>query len=530
MTNLIETPTYEAGIYQLEVTDPYLGGTPAIVAGVPTTGWANAQAQQLANRTAYLNISKLSSEDLAAVVDVSKGAASVGRGWQAASSISEVRDLVKTKPSKYVAVAGYYSAGDGGGGLYYLDATDTTSPDNGGSIIVASDGGRWKLNHTGILSVKQFGARGNGSSNDVLAIQATINSLPTWPTQPCGGAVFFPTGRYLVDAPVVAPVAVRLQGPTGNYNAFLQASASFVGEAVVIFKNTTGANYTADGVGISRMRISGTNKACHGVVAYAPRDNFRFEDVFIEGINGGYSAMKIMGTLSGFLSGAISQSGVFDNCTLQHEDATATEPTFYAERLQEATFTNFKVFGGKANVKAASVPIHLRDCRGVTFNGSTSAFSLSHGILVEGVTRFCIGFTFEGHNFEGVDGASLKTLGTAAQYIQGVSLLNPRYEGSTVKAAELTYTSRSFIEGNDKPVELLTGSQFNRVIVKDPGQYINTGGLANQPLFYSTGPSTWTITNTGAVRSFDTLTITLPDLAKAVSSLVADLRATGKVL
>ena len=45
MTNLTETPTYEAGIYQLETTDPVVGGP---------NGIDNLQAKQLANRTAYL--------------------------------------------------------------------------------------------------------------------------------------------------------------------------------------------------------------------------------------------------------------------------------------------------------------------------------------------------------------------------------------------------------------------------------------------------------------------------------------------
>ena len=54
MTNLIETPVYEAGIFQLETTTPVIGGQPAIVAGNPVAGHSNAQALQLANRTAYL--------------------------------------------------------------------------------------------------------------------------------------------------------------------------------------------------------------------------------------------------------------------------------------------------------------------------------------------------------------------------------------------------------------------------------------------------------------------------------------------
>lgn len=45
MTNLTETPDYSPGIYQLELTDPVVGGPEGI---------SNRQAKELANRTAYL--------------------------------------------------------------------------------------------------------------------------------------------------------------------------------------------------------------------------------------------------------------------------------------------------------------------------------------------------------------------------------------------------------------------------------------------------------------------------------------------
>ncbi|HQR82506.1 MAG TPA: hypothetical protein PK283_06330, partial [Thiotrichales bacterium] len=45
MANLTESQTWENGVYQLETTDPILGGP---------NGIANTQAKQLANRTAYL--------------------------------------------------------------------------------------------------------------------------------------------------------------------------------------------------------------------------------------------------------------------------------------------------------------------------------------------------------------------------------------------------------------------------------------------------------------------------------------------
>ena len=45
MANVTETPSFDAGIYQIETTDPVLGGV---------NGIANAQAKGLANRTAFL--------------------------------------------------------------------------------------------------------------------------------------------------------------------------------------------------------------------------------------------------------------------------------------------------------------------------------------------------------------------------------------------------------------------------------------------------------------------------------------------
>lgn len=58
MANVPETPSFDAGIYQIETTDPVLGGV---------NGIANAQAKGLANRTAFLKqqIDQLNSGQLA---------------------------------------------------------------------------------------------------------------------------------------------------------------------------------------------------------------------------------------------------------------------------------------------------------------------------------------------------------------------------------------------------------------------------------------------------------------------------------
>lgn len=90
-------------------------------------------------------------------------------------TITALRALPKTgTPSAFVL--GYYEKGDGGGGAYYLDDVDTVSADNGGTIIVATDGGRWKLSHTGSqISARVFGLKGDGT-DEIVKLQAAVDS------------------------------------------------------------------------------------------------------------------------------------------------------------------------------------------------------------------------------------------------------------------------------------------------------------------------------------------------------------------
>ena len=71
-----------------------------------------------------------------------------------------------------------------------------------------------------IVSVKDFGAKGDGTTDDTAAIQAAIDSVaPTPPASPgdnpagvSGAAVFFPAGTYKVSSTIVVPSYVSLKG------------------------------------------------------------------------------------------------------------------------------------------------------------------------------------------------------------------------------------------------------------------------------------------------------------------------------
>ncbi|TAM00138.1 MAG: hypothetical protein EPN70_23090 [Paraburkholderia sp.] len=88
-------------------------------------------------------------------------------------SIAVLRTISKATYTR-AFVTGYYAAHDGGGGPYQYDPNDTASADNGVTIIVnPTDGGRWKLQHLGRISLMQAGAKGDGS-DDTTPIQNAV--------------------------------------------------------------------------------------------------------------------------------------------------------------------------------------------------------------------------------------------------------------------------------------------------------------------------------------------------------------------
>lgn len=108
-----------------------------------------------------------------------------------------------------VFVQGYTTIADGGSGAFVLSTTDLTSPDNGGTIIVDAAGNRWYRAGLGgsAVSVKWFGATGNGTTDDTASIQNAMNAVSTI-TSPTtlaqclvkGGEVYFPRGTYLFSS------------------------------------------------------------------------------------------------------------------------------------------------------------------------------------------------------------------------------------------------------------------------------------------------------------------------------------------
>ena len=87
-------------------------------------------------------------------------------------SVAALR-LLSSSRNQRARTLGYYAKGDKGGGDYYVDQADTTSADNGITVIVGVDGARWKLDYRK-LHIKQAGAI---EGADIAPILNTIGSI-----------------------------------------------------------------------------------------------------------------------------------------------------------------------------------------------------------------------------------------------------------------------------------------------------------------------------------------------------------------
>lgn len=119
-----------------------------------------------------------------------------------------------------VNLSGYYSAGDGAGGTYNFAPLDTTSVDNGGSVIVDSNSRRWYLERDPAqVNVKKFGALGNGVTNDSAAVTAAANYALS-----VGAYVYFPPGIYPMSLVMTGNLMPWFVGENGTTVVPLSAS------------------------------------------------------------------------------------------------------------------------------------------------------------------------------------------------------------------------------------------------------------------------------------------------------------------
>lgn len=148
------------------------------------------------------------------------------------------------------------------------------------------------------LNVKDYGAKGDGATDDTAAIQSAITDCGA------GQTVFFPVGTYMISSPLYIYRNQTLEGThsawwsyDGGNPSCIKSMASFSGAAMLLAQDMELANLTQeqDGIRVYRMsfdnNVVGTNVDCIQLIGQI-RD-FRMEDVTMS--NGTGSGVHTVG-------------------------------------------------------------------------------------------------------------------------------------------------------------------------------------------------------------------------------------------
>ena len=174
-------------------------------------------------------------------------------------TIADLRLKIGSPKEPVAQTSGYYAAGDGGGNSFYWDGTSSAT-DNGGTIIkptFVSGAGRWLAIDTINVNIRQFGAKGDGVTDDTNAI-TTANTL----VGILKGELFFPQGVYNV-AGRLAPIAplCSWRGVSHWYNQFTLPNFAMPNVGTVIDGGATNLDVIAGNltdIYIKNINIRGT--------------------------------------------------------------------------------------------------------------------------------------------------------------------------------------------------------------------------------------------------------------------------------
>lgn len=212
MANLVETPTYDAGVYLIELSDPVVGGTDGI---------SNKQAKALANRTAYL---KAQTDALTA--DKAPLASPALTGTPTAPTAAAGTNTTQLATTAFVAagIAAAASPLSNDAPAALADAA------NAGAAATAS-----RSDHVHPLPpVATTGSKGLMSASDKATLDGAapkaspaLTGTPTAPTAPAGTN----TTQLATTAFVAAADAAVVGGAPSGLNTLGKISAALGGDA-----------------------------------------------------------------------------------------------------------------------------------------------------------------------------------------------------------------------------------------------------------------------------------------------------------
>lgn len=327
--------------------------------------------------------------------------------------------------SKVTYISGYLvsAAPAGTAGFFTRDDNDTTSSDNGGTIIVASNGKRWKRVYSGPLHVGWFGAKGDGVTDDTAAFQSALSYLSTG-----GGQLYAKAATYIVSGLLSIPAAVTLMG-----DAFRGTIIQQNGSAFALAMGTGGS--------IQNLKLQGSVSATGGI----DLTNCGFgtvRNVDIENFTAtGATAYKLSNTLRVLIDG-----GYIFNCYTGSSFANAVTTTkFHKVNFGSCTYRAIDA----STAAGANIELYFDTCYFESCTGINPIYSNMFGRI-----------TFENCGFESMCGSGANPILIDIENPCRVTLRSCQFSGFNTGTYTYTGTAYFVYLGNDMPKAVIEDCVF----------------------------------------------------------------------
>lgn len=392
-------------------------------------------------------------------VDIVDGRSLVKRSLELTTKNNDpknVAELRKYRPEyagQKLDIDGHTLAGIGGGPFFH-DPDDSTSPDNNGTVIVNEWGDRWKREVNGVISVEMFGATG---VNDSVAVQAALNNMID--------GVELVSGLDMISLDSELDMSVIPNHSKINLNSKL------------VFSSQNGIDFRSQNseVRISKISHTGTGTG----VGFNLRDSVG-NDIFIGSVVGFYRDFQVFSTLG---------TGCFNN--------TVRLPDLECVGDNEAACLFATVEAGGFCNQNIIYPGFMRGPRGVYFKkgaGQTARFDGNKIIYPEFEQITYIGLEINYSNWSEIIYPRFEGTGTPSSWwmLEGSDCINTRYDMNwIINPSKLSLNGeKHFFNGpiiKEGGGSVIAWQTFGGILSGDTVRYTNTlsgGGLQNNTWYH----------------------------------------------
>lgn len=145
-----------------------------------------------------------------------------------------------------------------------------------GDFVVAGVPVRVVQPASGPVSVKAFGAVGDGVTDDTVALQRAITA-----TQDRVWGLYFPSGTYAISQPLVVSKQVAFKGDGKPFSKIKVVSAGPIFSIISLPYGSTGVTNLTNRASLEGIQLDGSGKAGYGVIGVTNHMNFR--DLWVRG-------------------------------------------------------------------------------------------------------------------------------------------------------------------------------------------------------------------------------------------------------